>query len=41
MLYFMQVLSHNLEIYTINFTVHGINIRNKLQLLKPTAYPTL
>jgi len=38
---FMQVLSHNLEIYIVNFTVHGINTRNKLQLRKPTAYLTL
>ena len=28
----MKFLSHNLEIYTFNCTVHGTNIRNKLQL---------
>jgi len=29
--------SHNLEMYTFNITVHGINGRNILQMHKPTA----
>ena len=33
----MTFLSQTLKIYTFNFTVHGINTRNKLQLHKPTA----
>jgi len=33
----MKFLSHNLGIYTCNFTAHGINTSNKLQLHKPTA----
>jgi len=34
----MKFLSHNLEIYTNNCTVHGTNIRNKLQLHQFTLY---
>lgn len=37
----MKFFSYNLEIYTFNFSVHGINMRNKLQLHKPTANLTL
>jgi hypothetical protein len=37
----MIFLSYNFEIYTFNFSVHGINTRNKLQLHKPTANLTL
>jgi len=36
-----KFLSHNLETYTFNITVHGINRRNILQLHKPTANLTL
>jgi hypothetical protein len=32
-LFLMQFLSHDLEIYIFNFAVHVINTRNKLQLL--------
>jgi len=31
-------VSHNLEIYTFNCTVHGTNVRNKLQLHQLTVY---
>jgi hypothetical protein len=34
-------LSHNLTIYTLNLTVHDINMQNKLQLHKPTSNLTL
>jgi len=37
----MQFLSHNLEMYTFNFTVHGINTRNKPQLHKSKVNLTL
>jgi hypothetical protein len=37
----MKFLSHNLGIHTCNFTAHGINTSNKLQLHKPTANFTL
>jgi hypothetical protein len=36
-----EFFSYNLEIYTLNFTVHSSNMRNKLQLYKPTANLTL
>jgi len=37
----MKFLSHNLGIYSHNFTAHGINTSDILQLHKPTANPTL
>jgi hypothetical protein len=37
----IKFLSHNLEIYTFNFSVHSLNTRNKLQLHKLTANCTL
>jgi hypothetical protein len=33
----MKFLSHNLEIYALDFRVYGINVRNKLQLHRLTA----
>jgi hypothetical protein len=33
----MKFLSHNLEIYALDFRVYGINLRNKLQLHRLTA----
>jgi len=33
-LFLMRFLSRNLEIYTLNSTIHGFNTRNKLQLHK-------
>jgi hypothetical protein len=36
-----EFLSYNLEMYTFNSSVHGINMRNKLQLHKPIANLTL
>jgi hypothetical protein len=41
MLTLMKFLSHNLGIYSCNFTVHGINTSDTLQLHKPTANPAL
>jgi hypothetical protein len=37
----MKCLSHNLKIYTFNFTFHGSNKRNEMQLHKPRANLTL
>jgi hypothetical protein len=37
----IKFFSHNLEIYSCNFTPHGINSSDILQLHKPTANPTL
>jgi len=37
----MKFLSHNLGIHTCNFTAHGINTSNKLQLHKLTPNLTL
>jgi len=33
----MKFLSHDLEIYTFNLSVHYINMRNKFQLHKTLA----
>jgi hypothetical protein len=33
----MKLLLQNMANYTCNFTVHGINTRNKLQLYKPAS----
>jgi len=35
----MKCLSHIMKIYTLNFTVHGINMVNKPQLHKTAAIP--
>jgi len=36
-LYLKKFLSHNLEVYALDFRIYGINTRNKLQLLKLIA----
>ena len=36
-----EVLSRNLELYALNSTIHGFNIRNKLQLHKPSTTLTI
>jgi len=36
----MAFTAHNLESFTFNFTVHGINRRNKLHHHRPITYLT-
>ena len=40
-LFLMRFLLQNLEIYTLNSTIHGFNTRNKLQLHKLSTTLTI